>query len=121
MTQENLNTLGSSIEEGEVAIIVGAILAAALFPGEFPNPDCAQVGAVTSYRDGSNIVVKVGDDIAAQFTPNERAQGEAESTYTVSGNPRIKAMLLELGMVEEPAEGPGVGTSDSVEDPTPDA
>ena len=121
MTQENLNTLGGSIDEGEVAIIIGAITTANLFPGEFPTASPALGQPITSLKDGNDVVVKIGDDVAARFTPNERAQTTDDVTYTATGNDQVKEILLDMGMIEDPAEGPldDVIEGDAAEDAAP--
>lgn len=117
MTQE-LNYLGGSIEEGEVAIIIGALTSAAIFPEVTPEVQ-ATSQPVSTTKEGGVVTVKIGEDVAATFTSNERASGDDEVTYSASGNEQVKGILLNLGLIEEPAEGP-VGDS-AVEDPAPDA
>lgn len=115
---QQLNNLGT-VELGEVAIICGAITTANLFPSEFPTAEPALGQPVTTYKEGGNVYVKIGDEIAAQFTPNERAEGDTEPTYSATGNSQVKEILLDMGLVEDLAEGP----TDEVivEDPAPAA
>jgi hypothetical protein len=115
MSQDNLNYLGGSIEEGEVATILGAITVANVLPGEYPTTAAPSSLPVTSLKDGGNIIVKIGDTVAARFCPNERAQGD-EQTYTAAGSDQVKEILLDLGMIDGGDQGP-VTEGDAVESP----